>query len=207
MSTEVLHTRETAEGVGGGGSVQPALLGQIFQIPLERPTSASLDCEGRWCRAIWPGGCAGWMDVFLILSSLAVLCNMVKHCISTCVTPPSSLLWARSAAINLKKYCKAVKTIRLSSVFMSLTNAQKGRINNVPARIKWLYNAPCILAKNDLFNRNRKAWNLLLLMLYWTIWLNVILFYFSKDYILINDTRWFAFTPHRPSHLHWVHLL
>lgn len=81
----MFHTKEKARVVGRGGSAQPALLGQI---PLERPASASLDCEGRGCRAIWPGGCAGWMDIFLILSSLAVLCNMVKHCISTCVTPP-----------------------------------------------------------------------------------------------------------------------
>lgn len=46
--------------------------------------------------------------------------------------PPSSLLWARSAVINLKKYCEAVEHIRLSSAFMSLTSSQRGRINSVP---------------------------------------------------------------------------
>lgn len=47
MGAEVLHTRGGLWGLAVEGSVQPALLVQIFQIPLERTASASLDCEGR----------------------------------------------------------------------------------------------------------------------------------------------------------------
>lgn len=104
-----------------------------------------------------------------------------------CDPPHSSLLWARSAAINLKKYCRAVKTIRLSSVFMSLTNAQKGRINSMPARIKWLIMLNASWPETISSRGDRKTWDLSVLMLYWRNWLNIIFFFKTLCF-----NKWFS---------------
>lgn len=142
------------EGWRGGGTVQGcSVRPDIFQIPrrgLLPLTSASCGCEGRWCRAIWPGRCAGWTDVFQLLSSLAGLCNMAKHRISAYLTlQPSPVSKVRDDKQEAK--CKAIKTIRLPR---SIQNSSIKKFEGKSLMLLYI----CVM-----FNKSKPGMHLLIL--------------------------------------------